>query len=259
MQIDPRRHLAIEGTYNVRDLGGYETADGRQTQWRRVLRADSLSGLPDASRRELVDLGLRTVIDLRRGSELEAAPSVLADSSGTSYHHLDMIGEDPLEGPALPVEGPARTAGSYCLWLDLRQDAVRQILGVLAAPGALPALYNCAAGKDRTGVISALLLSLAGVPDEVINADYALSARFRLPAHLKYLASIGESSEGYTWENYRDEFVSEEVMALTLQHLHDKYGGPEAYLRTIGLKPDELDSLRAGLLDPDGTASPGRA
>ena len=128
MQIDPRRHLDIPGTHNVRDLGGYETEDGRQTQWRRILRADSLFGLPDASRRELVDLGLRTVIDLRRNSELEAAPSVLADSTELAYHHLNMIGEDDLEGPSHPVEGPARTAAIYCLWLDLRQPSRMQIL-----------------------------------------------------------------------------------------------------------------------------------
>ena len=257
MQIDPRRHLDIEGTHNVRDLGGYETENGKRTQWRRFLRADSLSGLSDASRQALVDLGLRTVVDLRRGSELEAAPSALADSTELAYHHLDMIGEDPLEPfPAPVVEGAdnryaKRVATSYCLWLDRRQPSVRQILGVLAAPDALPALFNCAAGKDRTGCISALLLGLAGVPEEVVAADYALSARFRVAVYLEELASRGERREGYTWEDFRDEFVPAEAMSLVLRHLQQQYGGVEAYVRAIGIESAQVDSLRAGLLDGD--------
>ena len=256
MQIDPRRHLEIEGTHNVRDLGGYETQDGRLTQWRRFLRADSLFDLPVASQQMLLDLDLRTVVDLRRGSELETAPSVFADSTELAYHHLDMIGEDPLEPfPAAAIEGAdryaQRTAGSYWLWLDRRQSSVRQILSVLAAPDALPALFNCAAGKDRTGCTAALLLGLAGVPDEVIAADYALSARFRVGIHLEELASKGERPDGYTWKDFRDEFVPDEAMSLVLRHLQQQYGGVEAYVRAIGLDAGQVDSLRAGLLDAD--------
>ena len=260
MEIDPRRHLEIEGTLNIRDLGGYETEDGKgKTQWRRFLRADSLFDLPDASRQALVDLGLRTVVDLRRGSELEIAPSVLAGSTELAYHHLDMIGEDPLEPfPAPAVEGAdryaQRVATSYCQWLERRQPAVHQILGVLAAPGALPALFNCAAGKDRTGCTAALLLGLAGVPDEVIAADYALSARFRVGSYLEELASKGEPRVGYTWEDFRDEFVPDEAMSLVLRHLQQQYGGVEAYVRAIGLDTGQVASLRAGLLDADGVS-----
>ena len=258
MEIDARRHLEIEGTHNIRDLGGYETEDGKgETQWRRFLRADSLFDLPDASRQALVDLGLRTVVDLRRGSELETAPSAFADSTAPAYHHLDMIGEDPLEPfPAPAAEGASsyaqRVGGSYCQWLERRQPSVRQILGVLAAPGALPALFNCAAGKDRTGCTAALLLGLAGVPDDVIAADYALSARFRVALHLEALASRGEQREGYTWEDFRDEFVPDEAMSMVLRHLRQQYGGVEGYVRAIGLEADQVDSLRAGLLDADG-------
>ena len=169
MEIDPRRHLQIEGTLNIRDLGGYETEDGKgKTQWRRFLRADSLFDLPDASRQALVDLGLRTVVDLRRGSELATAPSVFAGSTDVAYHHLDMIGEGALEEAQPLRESVERMAHMYCLWLDRRQEPVGRILSVLAAADAVPALFNCAAGKDRTGVTSALLLSVAGVDDDVV-------------------------------------------------------------------------------------------
>ena len=248
MEFDPRRHLDIEGAHNVRDLGGYETRDGRQTKWGRFLRSDGLHEVTEAGLTRLLDMGLKTIVDLRRGSELEIAPSVFADSTQLAYHHLDMIGEGPLE-EAQPLSSEDNETGRiYCLWLDRRQEAVGQVLSTLAAPGALPALFNCAAGKDRTGCTAALLLGLVGVDDDTIVADYTLSARFLLDSYnAGQLEPRGESP--FTEEQYRHRFVPARAMARVLQHLQDNYGGVEAYMRTVGLQDEQLQRLRSGLLD----------
>ena len=249
MDIDSRRHLAIEGTRNVRDLGGYETRDGRQTRWGRFLRSDGLQGVTAAGREKLLGLGLKTVVDLRRGSELAVAPSVFAGSPDVAYHHLDMIGEGPLEEAHPLSDGAERIAHTYCLWLDLRQEAVCRILGTLAAPDALPALYNCAAGKDRTGVTSAMLLSVAGVDDDLIATDYTLSAHFLLGRHLGVLAAEGNAKPEFSEEDYRREFVPAAAMSRVMRHLRDEYGGAESYMRTVGLQDEQIERLCSGLLD----------
>lgn len=243
--MDPHRHLDLEGSYNIRDLGGYPTLDGRQTQWRRFLRSDCPNELTPAAQTQLVAMGLRTVVDLRRGSELALAPSVFATLDAVTYHHLDMIGEGPIEETQPLGDGADRIAGNYCLWLDHRQPAVRTILGTLAAADALPALFNCAAGKDRTGVTAALLLGLVGVADEIIAEDYGLSAQYLVA---KYV-SLADREAGYGWRDYQAEFVPPEGMLRVLAHLHDDYGGIEAYVRTIGVTDEELARLRTGLLD----------
>ena len=249
MDVDPRRHLAIEGAHNVRDLGGYETRDGRQTRFGRFLRSDGLHELTAAGRAKLLEMGLKTVVDLRRGSELATAPSVFAGSTDVAYHHLDMIGEGALEEAQPLRESVERMAHMYCLWLDRRQEPVGRILSALAAADAVPALFNCAAGKDRTGVTSALLLSVAGVDDDVVAADYTLSARFLLDGHVRLLEAAGKASPGFSEQDYRRQFVPAEAMSRVMRHLHDEHGGAESYMRSVGLEDEQIESLRSGLLD----------
>ena len=239
--MDPRRHLTLEGTLNVRDLGGYDTADGRTTQWRRFLRADGLDQLADSARDELLALGLRTVVDLRRGSELAERPSVFATSEGVDYRHVDFVGEGPIDPSQPLLDGAERIGDIYCQWIEIRRDSVRDTLRALAAPGAVPALFNCAAGKDRTGITAALLLGLAGVPDEVIADDYGLSGWF--------LVHRLEDGDTRTPEEYQQEASPRKAMEIVLEHLNGRYGGIEPFARTIGLSAEEVTRLRAGLLD----------
>ncbi len=239
--MDPRRHLALEGTLNVRDLGGYDTADGRTTRWRRYLRADGLHQLADAAREELLGLGLRTVVDLRRGSELAERPSVFAATEGVDYRHVDFVGEGPTDPSQPLLEGAERTGDIYCQYLEVRREQVLETLRTLAEPGAVPALFNCAAGKDRTGVTAALLLGLAGVPDEVIAEDYGLSGWF--------LVHRLEEDDPRTRQEYQEQASPARAMEIVLEHLNGEFGGFEPFVRSIGLTAEEVTRLRAGLLD----------
>ena len=96
--LEPRRHLDLEGAYNIRDIGGYAASDGRRTRWQRLLRADSLHRLAPASQRALIEYGVRTVIDLRTTDELQEAPDIFATSAEVGYLHHNMLGDTWLDG-----------------------------------------------------------------------------------------------------------------------------------------------------------------
>ena len=248
---DPRRRIEIEGAYNVRDIGGYETTDGRTTRWGMFFRADNVSTLPQESQDTLTSTcGVRTVIDLRRQDEIERqADNVLSRSPHVRYRNIDIVGD--LVFDQVPSDEPrARIHWSYRNMLDRRGHKFGEALRVLTRPRMLPAMYHCMAGQDRTGIISALLLSLAGVPDETIAADYTLTAEFLIDAYLgPNPEEPGVDPADYTPEAYRARSCPPEVMLDTLNYLDEQYGGVEAYVRSIGVTDDDIAALRAALID----------
>lgn len=246
--LDRKRRLEIQGAHNVRDLGGYRTRDGGRTRWGRFLRADTLHLLTPGAQTLLLDYGVGTVIDLRQTNETQAWPDVFARSPLVQYHHLNMIGDEEAENEPLPgeAERSRQVAHVYCGWLDKCQVAVGNILGTLANGGDQATLYHCAAGKDRTGVISALLLRLAGVSEQTIAADYGLTARYLVEP---FLTSPEAVPEIRTWADYQRAHCPPEAMLLVLDHLERNYGGVEGYLRTVGLSGDQIGLLRHALVE----------
>ena len=242
--IPAGRHLELAGVHNVRDLGGYPTENGGQTRWRRFLRSDSVHQLPPASQSALVEYGVRTAIDLRTTREVRAAPSVFAGSSAVAYQHHNLMGDDPVDD--IPVEGDVVGAmvGLYTGWLDNRRVQIGRILQALAAPDALPALYHCAGGKDRTGVITALILGIAGVSAETIAEDYGLTARYLGPV---YLAGDEPHPNITTEADYQRAFCPPDAMSRVLAHLDRGYGSVEGYVRAAGVTGGQLSSLRAAI------------
>ena len=251
MTHDPRRRIEIEGAYNVRDIGGYKTADGRTTRWQTFLRADNVSTLPQYSQDTLTStFGVQTVIDLRRQVEIDGQPdNVLARSPRVRYHNVDIVGDmvfDQVES----TEPRDRIHASYRNMLDRRGRRFGEALRVMAQPGALPAMYHCMAGQDRTGLISALLLGLVGVPEETIAADYTLTAEYRNYAYLDSNPEpLGVGPADFTVEGYRAQSCPPEVMLDTLRYLDERYGGIEAYVRSTGVTDDDIAALRAALVD----------
>jgi protein-tyrosine phosphatase len=243
MTSEPNRHLPLAGTCNVRDIGGYRTHDGRCTRWRTFFRADSLHRLSPEAQTTLLDHGVRTVIDLRRSDELATAPNVFAASTTVTYRHLSLLGDMQ----SVPDQ-PRPLLDTYRQMLDERQAQICEILQVLAAPGGLPAVVHCTAGKDRTGVIVALTLGLAGVPETTIVNDYALTAKYLGGALVEEIRRRA-LDKGYTWEQYKPLLqCPPDFMHATLRHLQERYGGIEAYLRSIGFGRDDLERLRAALV-----------
>ncbi len=248
MQTDPateqRRHLTLTGTYNLRDVGGYATADGRATRWRTLLRADSLHRLDQQGQQELLDLGLRTIIDLRRPDEATRFPNVLAAAPGVRYLQLSLHTEDPEQRAVLPT-----LPQIYRHILNNAGAQLGTIVATLAAPGALPALIHCQVGKDRTGVAIALLLGAVGVPRETIVADYARSGPNLAGAFTEQVRQA-LLAEGRDWERFAPLLLSPtEFMAEMLDSLDTAHGGSVGYLRAVGVRDEQLAALRLALTE----------
>jgi len=251
--LEPRRHLDLEGSYNIRDTGGYRTAYGTRVRWKTLLRGDALNRLTPAAKTALVGYGVRTVIDLRGSVEVEVAPDVFVGSNDVVYHHQDMIGDDIMaELTASPgsVTGMQGVIQSYSMFLDRRRQAVCNTLATLAAPGTLPAIVHCTGGKDRTGIITALALGIAGVPVQTIAQDYALSSHFLMTRSLSKEGNSPTIESGIsTWDDYQEYFCPPSAMLGTLQYLEDHYGGIEEYALGGGLSRENLERIRNALVE----------
>jgi len=242
------RLIALEGAVNFRDLGGYPADGGTRTRWRTLFRADGLGELTEADLSVLRAFGIRTVIDLRSGSELERGRFDV-DAHPVAFHHFPFIDELP---DAQEFERRPGLLGSQ--YQEILRDAGSQILAaleVLATPEALPAVFHCTAGKDRTGVLSAIVLSLLGVDEPTVVADYALSGAAMLRLRAKLVAKYPEGRE--TIESIDEVFSAEPAqMESLLDHLRDRYGSVGAYVEGLGAGPDLVDGLRSALLEPAG-------
>ena len=235
------RYIALPGTLNLRDVGGYPVADGGTVRWRTLLRSDALNRLDDAGRAVLADLGLRTVIDLRTDSEVEAAPSALDGTAAQTVRvplfSAEAIGRLPPDLPAV-----------YRYMIDNCGAAIAKAIGRLAVPGALPGLVHCTAGKDRTGLVTALVLEVIGVPDDVIAADYALSHSSSLaPDTAKQIGRIQSISGVGRWLDLGALGSPPKVIHTALAHIRAQSGTVANYLFRHGLTTPDLATLRAAL------------
>ena len=244
------RHLPVEGTYNIRDLGGYE-AEGGQTRWRQILRADALHRLDDAGVAALIEQGVRTVIDLRHGHELETAVNPFSTAGGVDYLNISLF--EQLTPPAAGIDESGRQTNVllelYKLALANRQSAIRDVIATIAEAPEGAVLFHCTAGKDRTGIIAALLLAAHGVDAQTIGEDYAVTAQMIAPMIDDLIA--GAQARGADVAAFRLLLGSApETMAAFLEHLDESYGGAETYLASAGITSEQRERLRQRFVAP---------
>lgn len=238
------RHIPFERLHNFRDLGGYRTADGRTVAWGRLYRADSLGKLDGADWDRFLELGVRTVIDLRYPWEIEAKGRIPRPERFT-YANLS-IEHRPYDQAAIdPDIDPWRYLADR--FAEVAEDGVEEIRRAieLIAEGPGPAVFHCTSGKDRTGLIAALVLTLLDVPEGEVLADFALTelATERLAADWR-AANPGRTLR---WPSYGRAPAT--VMSLVLADLTTRHGSPTAYLTdAVGITPDTVARLRERLL-----------
>jgi len=243
----PSRTLEFEGCVNFRDLGGYRTADGRMVAWRTLFRADGLNKLSDADVAQLTDLGLTTVIDLRTRDEAEQRGSFPVDRVPVTYVGLPLTDVLPATEDLPDWREASYVASRYADMVSEGGPMLTSAIHALAAGGALPAVLHCSAGKDRTGVLSALLLAFLGVADETIVADYALSAAAmeRLLERLK--AEYPEAEEAVQRYAPAILHVVPETMEQFLSGLRVRYGTYDELAATLEVS-EAVATLRSTVL-----------
>ena len=245
------RWIELDGAVNVRDLGGLPTDDGSTTARGVLVRSDNLQGLSEKDVRRLVeDHGVRTVLDLRTPTEVRSeGPGPLVEE-GLRHVNLDLIPTwDEQEGSDRIVPHEQREEGDlshfYLTYLDQMPQSVVDALRVIADPASGPVIVHCAAGKDRTGVIVALALCIAGVRRDEIVADYALTGE-RIEAIRDRLAASPTYAEDMKTRPLDDM----RPHALSMRHFFDRLdelGGAATWLTKHGFGPDEQATLREKL------------
>ena len=242
-----QRRIELEGCHNFRDLGGYPAADGRQVRWRTLFRSDALHLLTATDvERFRGELGVADVVDLRSsGERRNEAPGLLSDTP-LRFHHVPLFDGEITTPPPEAAAADLTLGDRYFLMLEFAKEPIARVISVLAdSKGA--AVYHCAAGKDRTGVISAILLGLLDVCDEVIVADYAATQE-----NLDSIIDRLMDTEGY--QEIFDALPPDtlhaepETMLSLLAKVREHYGSMRDYARAIGVSDETLSHLQGRLL-----------
>ena len=237
------REIPVQVAYNVRHLGGYLTASGRTTS-RATVRSASLHRLTSDGLGALRDNGVRAIVDFR--SQVERERDVTPDAAAFG---LNRVNAPVFEQDASPVGLEGEFTGFatvYVSMLESGRNAYRSLFETIATTdGAV--LFHCAAGKDRTGVAAALLLSLVDVPDTTIVEDYALSETLLAPVLSEWLPRMAE--RGIDEQRARAILAAKpDDMIATLAYIRARFGSSEGYLTEVGVAASAISEVRAKLL-----------
>jgi protein-tyrosine phosphatase len=204
-----------------------------------LVRSDNIAHLTPAGREALIAYGVTTVIDLRTVGEVSRVPNPFADNRGATYRHLPMIDDSMM----VELGAASGMFERYLMILNIHQHAFRGIFEAVAESDG-GAVFHCFAGKDRTGLVAAMLLSLAGVPDDAIAADFAETDAQLAVRYQEWIDAAAPERRS----EMREEFHCPPDRILgVLEHLSKKWGGVPAYLEASGMKPESIDRLGAKL------------
>jgi protein-tyrosine phosphatase len=244
------RHIPVDGITNLRDLGGFATADGGVTTWQRVYRADALHKLTADGLATFQALGVRSVFDLRGDVERSEFPNPVPSV------HAPIVGRPAGQMPASRAsviaadDGERMLLDTYIGILEHSASGIATILSALTDRSMTPALFHCHGGKDRTGVVAAVLLTALGVSRDDVLDDYEATRRYRTIAHQQdsytNMLANGMSPEAAAGALGTPRWV----MATVLDAIDGRYGGVDRYLLdVVGLDEAQIHRLRAELVE----------
>lgn len=264
--VDRQRILDIPGCHNLRDLGGYCTADGRRVKWGMLYRSGVMNAVPDTAIAALHRLGVRSIVDLRDTSERARRPTDWHEGTQAAYYSRDYamsVGDLPAILGQSEIDDLEVVALLSQVYRELPFEQIEAMRHMFAriVEGAVPLLFHCAAGKDRTGVAAALILRALRVDEDHIFGDYALSdsAMPRLAAMMNADSKVGPLSrfrESTTKLLLQSDPAN---LGIAFAEIERRCGGVDDYLRTeLGVGEAERARLAELLLEADPDDLPAR-
>ena len=241
------RRVLIPGMYNVRDLGGILNQDGIPSQFGRFLRTDVPTGLTPQIQNNFQHIPLRLVIDLRTTEEIQAEPNSFADHKDIAYRHIPLLYHDEIDAfcQVIPEHVDNMLGRLYFYLIDQFPDRIALVFRTMAQydydDGAI--LFHCSMGKDRTGIIAALLQDLIQQSDEDIIADYQISAAYLAPK----IERLKDLYPGNRIQLIRTDYWN---MTYFLKQFRARYKNAETFLLQNGLNSTSISVLKDRLLKP---------
>lgn len=229
------REIQLTGALNVRDLGGHLTASGRETRYGKLYRSDGLDHLTEEDLKVLLSLGIQQDIDLRSASEMEKWSDPLGEQPEIAYRKI------PLLHTIDTANLPATLSDLYLYMLDDSQEELKKIFRYILDYKDSATLFHCSAGKDRTGLVAAILLLLVGVEEGEVIRDYCLSEENLKPIRERFSVENDPALQAFL--NARPEDIQP-----FLDRLNSVYGGAEKYLLHIGMSAEEIELLKSILI-----------
>ncbi len=230
--IREQRLLQLENVSNIRDLGGYETQEGNFTKANKYIRSSVLSKLNNADYKYIVDYGVKIILDLRTDFEKHHAPNCLKNDSYFQYYEIDLFKD---LGEAKSMDDKYHDMGDfYIALLEQMKEQIYKVFHLFLVHPYECILFHCTSGKDRTGLISALLLDLAGCYEYDIVKDYSESFENNQTMYEELIKIIP-----------KEDLLSQPLyMMKLLNHLYENYGSAQNYLLEIGFTSEEVEELK---------------
>ena len=243
------RHYSFEGCFNFRDIGGYLNQDGRRVKKGLYFRAGRQDRMTNKDLAQLSDLNISTQIDLRKKEEVLDQGRGPLEDMGAKYINISVIPEGGSEKLNKLVGDTGISGKRYLGYLEFGPTSWLRLFGILAEEENLPVLLHCTAGKDRTGVSTAFLLSVLGVSRDIIEADYLLTN-----LDTERQADFIESTVGYPEGYNREKMISiagvpKDAMKDFLDGVESKWGSVIEYLEKIGVTREQMDQVRLNFLE----------
>lgn len=243
------RHHPFQGCFNFRDIGGYPTTDGRAVSWGKYFRAGRQDRMSGTDLKRLRSLGIATQIDLRKPEEILEQGRGPLEAMGASYHSLPVIPDGGSEALNQLVGDVGISGKRYLAYLDFGTEPWLRMFEIFARADTHPIVLHCTAGKDRTGVSTAFLLSVLGVDRALIEADYALT-NLDVPRQADFI----ERTDGYPQDLDRETMmhlasVPDRAIGDFLDGLEARWGGPVNYLESIGVSRATMAAVRDAFLE----------
>ena len=243
------RHFAFEGCFNFRDIGGYPTKEGKKIKKGIYFRTGRQDRMSEKDLAELKDLKISTQIDLRKPEEILDQGKGPLENMGADYINIPIIPDGGSDQLSRLVGDTGISGKRYLGYLEFGPESWLKIFEILANKDSLPLVLHCTAGKDRTGVLTAFLLSVLGVDRDLIEADYKLT-NLDTERQADFIENSGGFPEGVDREAMiLAAGVPEDAMKVFLDGVESRWGSVLGYLEEIGITKNQMNAIRDNFLE----------